>query len=79
MAEKIVPKKGGAEPSQLELDVANGILNFQVCLFVLNVAWHTCRALLLLLRSCYYCNYWIVKKVMDEWPVEQLIGDDEVW
>jgi hypothetical protein len=30
MAEKIVPKKNGAEPTQLELDVANGILNFQV-------------------------------------------------
>ena len=34
MAEKIVPKKDKegkkVEPSQLELDVANGILNFQV-------------------------------------------------
>ncbi len=47
MAEKIVPKKDRegkkVEPSQLELDVANGILNFQVseskltCMHVCNV------------------------------------------
>ena len=41
MAEKIVPKKDGKEPSQLELDVANGILNFQVSEWI-KIDLHAC-------------------------------------
>ena len=50
MAEKIVPKKGGAEPSQLELDVANGILNFQVSESKLTM--HACLFAAQVILSC---------------------------